>query len=172
MSWIVTRYLTILFAPFFPLGRYRVRNLGSGEYAFLGALPLERSDIVHRWAAALAVIVVVVVVGFAISQSGGGSGGAIAAKSSPASGVRAPAPLVPADDDVKIGDCVLAGEASYTRTGCATAGSARVVGLSSFVSPRYPTESERRERAEAACIRKRRASTIQLRLAGLPATAY
>jgi len=45
-SYAMTYYFVALFVPIFPLGRYRVIDMGGSRYRFLGKLPLRNVD---RW---------------------------------------------------------------------------------------------------------------------------
>ena len=45
-SYSTTHYFVALFIPIFPLGRYRVINVGGNTYRFLGKLPFRKAD---RW---------------------------------------------------------------------------------------------------------------------------
>jgi hypothetical protein len=45
-SYATTHYFVVLAVPIFPIGRYRVINMGGNRYRFLGKLPLRKAD---RW---------------------------------------------------------------------------------------------------------------------------
>ena len=54
-SYAMTHYFVVLFIPIFPLGRYRVIDMGGSQYRFLGKLSLRKGDRWHLGIAAAAV---------------------------------------------------------------------------------------------------------------------
>jgi hypothetical protein len=54
-SYATTHYFVALFVPVFPVGRYRVIDLGSSQYRFLGKLPFRKADYWHLGIAATAI---------------------------------------------------------------------------------------------------------------------
>jgi len=55
-SYGMTHYFVVLFVPIFPIGRYRVIDVGGGKYSFLGRLPLRKADRWHLGIAAAAIL--------------------------------------------------------------------------------------------------------------------
>ena len=55
-SYTTIHYFVALFIPIFPLGRYRVIDMGGGRYRFLGKLPLRNADRWHLGIAAMAIV--------------------------------------------------------------------------------------------------------------------
>jgi hypothetical protein len=60
-SYLANHYLCALYIPLFPLGRYRVRDVG-GKYQFLGKVPLRPLDQFHRVATLIAAAVFIVTI--------------------------------------------------------------------------------------------------------------
>ena len=60
-SYVSTLFFTFIFLPIFPLASYRVRNVGGGQYQFLGKVPIKLT-------AFIAPVIVAVVIGFLMLQ--------------------------------------------------------------------------------------------------------
>ena len=60
-SYATTHYFVALFVPIFPIGRYRVINLGGSTYRFLGKLPLRQADRWHLGIAAAAIVAMILI---------------------------------------------------------------------------------------------------------------
>jgi hypothetical protein len=60
-SYVSTLFFTFIFLPIFPLASYRVRNVGGGQYQFLGKVPIKLT-------AFIAPAIVAVVIGFFMLQ--------------------------------------------------------------------------------------------------------
>ena len=60
-SYVSTLFFTFVFLPIFPLASYRVRNVGGGQYRFLGKVPMKLT-------AFIAPAIVAVVIGFFMLQ--------------------------------------------------------------------------------------------------------
>ena len=65
-SYATTHYLTALFVPIVPLGRYRVVNTGDKHYRFLGKLPFRKAE---RWHLGIGLAVVAILVLIFINSS-------------------------------------------------------------------------------------------------------
>jgi len=68
-SYATTHYFVVLFVPIFPIGRYRVIDMGGRRYRFLGKLPLRKADRWHLGIAATAIFVMILFGAISSSQN-------------------------------------------------------------------------------------------------------
>ena len=90
-SYATTRYFVALFIPIFPVGRYRVINMGS-QYSFLGRLPLRRGD---RWHLGIAAVAIVAVILSSVISSNQDSGSSYTPSRSSSYGLNSYVPSAP-----------------------------------------------------------------------------
>lgn len=70
-SYATTHYFVALFIPIFPVGRYRVIDMGDNQYRFMGKLPLRKED---RWHLGIAAAAIVAIILSSVISSGQNSG--------------------------------------------------------------------------------------------------
>lgn len=68
-SYAMIHYFVVLFIPVFPLGRYRVIDMGGSQYRFLGKLPLRKGDLWHLGIALAAIAAMILIGAFSSENS-------------------------------------------------------------------------------------------------------
>jgi len=91
-SYVSTLFFTFIFLPIFPLASYRVRNVGGGQYQFLGKVPLKLT-------AFIAPAIVAVVIGFLMLQDNTDTSTSRPVQSAPSSSVGTITSSQPASSD-------------------------------------------------------------------------